>query len=158
MSRWKRGSSMRANGTLSTTRALPAGTSHRCTMTPLAKSWSFYSMAQWHVNMPAPRAFDETWEWDGIAWRKGDPLVPQREVVTASAAAYDAGRGRWVRFGGATDPFGVRRPSGETWEYGSFERIRLEQPSDPRGRTASVGLDRRRAAISSQMVPVVAGW
>ena len=56
--------------------------------------------------------FDDTWEWDGIAWVQRTP-APHPTVRQYPAMAYDSARGVTVFFGG--DDSTVH---GDLWEYG----------------------------------------
>ncbi|MBM3879696.1 MAG: hypothetical protein FJ387_08245 [Verrucomicrobia bacterium] len=69
------------------------------------------------IGGPEYKYRNDVWEWNGNAWLEiaVDGTLPT--PVIAAAGAYDPRRGRWVRFGGATD-LPNRVTTNETWEYG----------------------------------------
>jgi hypothetical protein len=55
----------------------------------------------------------ETWEWDGLHWKRQSTRGPAARIE--HAMAYDSNRHVTVLFGGALN--GSSQPSGETWEW-----------------------------------------
>lgn len=91
------------------------------------------------------RALDDTWEYDGIDWRR---------VTTAHAPSprmayltYDRRRGVVVLFGGMTIDLGRWAPVGETWEYDGVDWSRRLVANEPTPRAASLTYDADRGRV-----------
>jgi hypothetical protein len=65
-----------------------------------------------HGGLQSGTNFDETWEWDGQAWKRfTDPGPGARE---GALMAYDAARGKTILFGGSTPDLEIH---GDTWAW-----------------------------------------
>ncbi|MBI1851060.1 MAG: IPT/TIG domain-containing protein [Planctomycetes bacterium] len=68
---------------------------------------------------------DETWEWDGVNWRRMEP-AHRPAARSGHALAYDSLRGRVVLFGGL-DASGI---FADTWEWDGYDWERAASDSD----------------------------
>ena len=91
---------------------------------------------------PANARYDDTWEWDGTAWSRQDPLVspPAR---FGGAMAFDPTTGRIVLFGGLGGS-----ALADTWEYlGSTWRKVLTSTTPPARHGHALAYDGTRRQV-----------
>lgn len=80
---------------------------------------------------PAPAAFNDTWEWDGVDWAQRGPMSSPPARVWAEMA-WDPSRQRIVLFGGF-DPL-IYELLNDTWEFDGVTWVRrLPLMSPPTG-------------------------
>jgi hypothetical protein len=86
-----------------------------------------------------------TWTWDGTAWHNTMATGPTS--ARDSAMAFDAARGRVVRFGGYTDGSGSSQID-ETWEWDGTRWMRMTPTASPSPRGGhTMAFDSRRERI-----------
>jgi hypothetical protein len=79
-----------------------------------------------------PRMLDDTWEWDGVAWKQVNVSGPgARDHVEL---VYDASRGAVVLHGGGRMQSGAPSLVGDSWSYDGRAWIRLLDDGPRRGR------------------------
>lgn len=83
----------------------------------------------------------DTWEWDGISWRKRAEGIPTSR--NGSAIAYDSVRRRTVLFGGAIKPGGAT----ETWEWDGYVWSEVESARDEPRYNAAMVYDESRGVM-----------
>jgi hypothetical protein len=64
-------------------------------------------------NSTTAQTFDDTWEWNGTAWRQASPPATPG-ARSGSAMVFDEAHGEIVLFGGETN---TGAPLGDTWSY-----------------------------------------
>lgn len=87
------------------------------------------------VGGATPVFSNEMWRFDGAAWSLSTPAQspPARDWY---ASAWDAGRGRYVLFGGRGYPTGgtTQGDFGDTWEFDGTNWTQLTPPASPSAR------------------------
>jgi hypothetical protein len=66
-----------------------------------------------HGGLQSQQRFDETWEWDGQAWKRF-ASTSSPGAREGALMAYDAAREKMILYGGATPDMQIR---GDTWEW-----------------------------------------
>lgn len=91
-----------------------------------------------------PRREDDTWEWDGRAWR----IVAESGPCSRNhqAAAYDFARARTVMFGGECSPPASGSYPGDTWELDG-DAWRRSATEGPTGRISAMAYDAQREVL-----------
>ncbi len=75
----------------------------------------------------------DTWEWDGLSWKRMSPTGTPAFVARA-AMAFDAHRGRVVLYGGCINTSACTTLSDQTWEYDGTAWTRTALTGAPPGR------------------------
>lgn len=82
---------------------------------------------------PAGRPSDDTWTWDGSAWRAEAP-AHRPSARTGAAMAFDSQSATLLLFGGRD---GANRPLADSWKWDGADWVRLEPRSSPPPRSGA---------------------